>query len=76
MERGINKENLFSHGIGKNIDIEKHETINLLTNKIDFNSLELCENLSLDYNKQLFLVKIDQFSAYRVTGICQTKNFF
>ena len=71
----INEENLFSHGISKKIDIEKNEAIDLLTKKIDFNSLELCDNLNLHYNNQPFLVKIDHFSGYRVTGICQKKKF-
>ena len=52
----INEENLFSRGISKKIDIEKIEAINLLTEKIDFDSLELCDNLNLHYNNQLFLV--------------------
>ena len=66
----INEENLFSRGISKNIDIEKIEAINLLTEKIDFDSLELCDNLNLHYNNQPFLAKIDHFSGYRVTDIC------
>ena len=66
----INEENLFSRGISKKIDIEKIEAINLLTEKIDFDSLELCDNLNLHYNNQPFLVKIDHFSGYRVTDIC------
>ena len=66
----IKEENLFSRGIGNKVDIEKNETIDLLTKKNDFDSLELCKNLNLHYNKQLFLVKIDQFLAYKVTGIC------
>ena len=37
----INEDNLFSHGISKKADIEKSEAINLLTKKIDFDSLEL-----------------------------------
>ena len=72
----INEENLFSRGISKKIDIEKNEAINLLTKKIDFNSLELCDNLNLHYNGQPFLVKIDHFSAYRVTGVCQKRKNF
>ena len=66
----INEENLFSRGISKKIDIEKIEAINLLTKKIDLDSLELCDNLNLHYNNQPFLVKIDHFSGYRVTDIC------
>ena len=72
----INEENLFSCGISKKIDIEKNETIDLLTKKIDFDSLELRDNLNLHYNIQPFLVKIDHFSGYRVTGICQKKENF
>ena len=72
----INEENLFSCRISKKIDIEKNEAINLLTKKIDFNSLELCDNLNLHYNGQPFLVKIDHFSAYRVTGVCQKRKNF
>ena len=61
----------------KKIDIEKNEAIDLLTEKIDFNSLELCDKLNLHYNHQLLLVKIDHFSAYGVwSGICQKKIFF
>ena len=66
----INEKNLFSHGISKKIDIEKNEAIDLLTEKIDFDSLELCDNYNLHYNNRLFLVKIDHFSEYRVTGTC------
>ena len=63
----IHEENLFSCGISKKkIDIEKNEAIDLLTDKIDFNSLELCDKLNLHYNHQLLLVKIDHFSAYGV----------
>ena len=62
----INEENLFSRGISKKIDIEKIEAINLLTEKIDFDSLEF----NLHYNNQPFLAKIDHFSGYRVTDIC------
>ena len=72
----INEENLFSCGISKKIDIEKNETIDLLTKKIDFDSLELHDNLNLHYNIQPFLVKIDHFSGYRVTGICQKNEIF
>ena len=54
----------------KKIDIEKNEAIDLLTEKIDFDSLELCDNYNLHYNNRLFLVKIDHFSGYRVTGTC------
>ena len=72
----INEENLFSCGISKKIDIDKNEAINLLTEKIDFDSLELCDSYNLHYNNRLFLVKIDHFSGYRVTGICQKKKIF
>ena len=72
----INDENLFSRGISKKIDIEKNEVIDLLTEKIDFDSLELCNNLNLHYNNQQFLVKTVHFSGYRVTGICQENFFF
>ena len=71
----INEENLFSRGIGKKISIEKSEAIDLLTKKIDFDSLKLCDNLNLHYNNQPFFVKIDHFSGYGVTGICQKKNW-
>ena len=70
----INEENLFSRGISKIIGIEKNEAIDLLTKKNDLNSLELCDNLNLHYNIQLFLVKIDHLSAYRVTGVCQKRK--
>ena len=70
----INEENLFSNGISKKNDIEKNEAIDLLTEKIDFSSLELCDNSNLHYNNPLFLVKIDHFSGYRVTSICQKKK--
>ena len=72
----INEENLFFRGISKKIDIEKNETIDLLTKKMDFDSLELCDNLNLHYNNQPFLVKIGLFSEYRVTGICQEEKIF
>ena len=72
----INEGNLFSRGISKITDIEKNEAIDLLTEKIDLDSLKLCDNLNLHYNNQPFLVKIDHFSVYRVTGICQKKLFF
>ena len=58
------------------IDIEKNEAFDPLTEKIDLDSLELCDNLNLHYNSQLFLVKADHFSVYRVTGIGQKKFFF
>ena len=51
----------------------KNEAIDLLTEKNDSNSLELCDNLNLHYN-WLFLVKIYHFSAYRVTEVCQKKK--
>ena len=70
----INEENLFSRGISKRIGIEKNEAIDLLTKKNDLNSLELCDNLNLHYNIQLFLVQIDHLSAYRVTGVCQKRK--
>ena len=70
----INEENLFSHGISKNMDIVKNDAIDLLTERIDLNSLELCDNLNLYYNSQPFLAKIDHFSAYRVTGVYQKKE--
>ena len=70
----INEENLFSHGISKNMDMEKNDAIDLLTERIDLNSLELCDNLNLYYNSQLFLVEIYHFSAYRVTGVYQKKE--
>ena len=58
----------------KKIDIKKNEVMNLLTKKIDFNSLELCDNLNLHYNGRLFLAEIDHFLAYRVTGVCQKRK--
>ena len=72
----VNEEHLFSRGISKKIEIEKNKAIDQLTEKIDFDSLELFDNLNLHYNNQPFLVKIDHFSGYRVTGICQEKSFF
>ena len=72
----INEENLFSCRIDKKIDIEKNEAIDLLTEKIDFDSLVLSDSLNLHYNNRPFLVKIDHLLAYRVTGICQKINFF
>ena len=60
----------------KELILKKDEAIDLLTIKIDFNSLELCDNLNLHYNNQLFLVKIDHRSAYRVTGVCQKRKSF
>ena len=72
----IKEKNSFSRGISKKIDIEKKEAIDLLTEKIDFDSLELCDNYNLHYNNRPFLAKIDHFSGYWVTGICQKKDFF
>ena len=46
----INEENLFSRGISKKINIQKNEAMDLLTKKINFNSLELWDNLNLHYN--------------------------
>ena len=34
----------------KKIDIEKNEAIDLLTEKIDFDSLELCDSFYLHHN--------------------------
>ena len=70
----INEENLLSRGISKKVDTEKNEAIDLLTEKIDFDSMKLCDNYNLHYNNRTFLVKIDHFSGYRVTGICQKKE--
>ena len=72
----INDEHLFSRGISKKIDIEKNEAIDLLTEKIDFDSLKLCDNYNLHYNNWPFLVKIDHFARYKVTGISQKKKNF
>ena len=42
----------------KKIDIEKNEAIDLLTEKIVFDSFELCDNCNLHYNVTLrFLLK-------------------
>ena len=60
----------------KELILKKNEAIDLLTEKIDFNSLVLCDNLNLHYNNQLFLVKIDHLSSYRVTGVCQKRKIF
>ena len=38
--------------------------------------MELCDNYNLHYSNPVFLVKIDHFSGYRVTGICPRKKFF
>ena len=46
----INEENLFSGGISKKVDFEKKEAIDLLAEKIDFDSLELCSNFNLHCN--------------------------
>ena len=46
------------------------------TEKIDCDSLELCDNYNLHYNDRPFLVKIDHFSGYRVTSFCQKKKNF
>ena len=75
----INKENIFSRGISQKTDIVKmkqNEAIDLLTEKIEFDSFELCDNLNLHYSNQLFFLKKDHFSGYRVTGIFQEKIFF
>ena len=52
----INEKNSFCRGISKKIDIEKKEAIDLLTEKIDFDSLELCDNYNLHYNNRPFLL--------------------
>ena len=38
--------------------------------------MELCDKLNLHCNNQPFLVKIDNFSGYRVTGTCHKKKNF
>ena len=40
----ISEDELHSHGISKNIDIEKTKAIDLLTEKFDFEKLALCQN--------------------------------
>ena len=40
----ISEDELYSHGISKNIDIEKTKAIDLLTEKFDFEKLALCQN--------------------------------
>ena len=34
----------------------------------------MCDSLNLHYNGQPFLVKIDHFSAHRVSGVCRKKK--
>ena len=40
----ISEDELYSHGISKNVDIEKTKAIDLLTEKFDFEKLALCQN--------------------------------
>ena len=58
------------------VKMKQNEAIDLLTEKTEFDSLQLCDNLNLHYSNQLFFLKKDHFSGYRVTGICQEKIFF
>ena len=50
--------------------------IDLLTEKIDFNELDLCLNFNLHYCEQPFIVKLDHFSGYIVKGICKKRDQF
>ena len=62
-DSNIREDELHSHGINKIVDIEKTKAIDLLTEKFDFEKLELCQNSNLHYLGESFLVKIDYFSA-------------
>ena len=44
--------------------------IDLLTEKIDLNRLDLCANFNLYYCEEPFIVKLDHFSSYIIKGIC------
>ena len=75
-DSNIREDELHSHGINKIVDIEKTKAIDLLTEKFDFEKLELCQNSNLHYLGESFLVKIDYFSAYIVKGKCQKRKAF
>ena len=47
------------------------DAIDLLTEKTDFNELDLCLNFNLHYCNQPFIVKLDHFLGYTVKDICQ-----
>ena len=72
----ISEDELYSHGISKNVHIEKNKAIDLLTGKFDFEKLELCQNSNLHYLGEQFLIKIDSLSAYIVKGKCQKRKTF
>ena len=72
----INDEELYSNGIGDRISIQKLDAIDLLTEKIDLNGLDLCANFNLYYCEEPFIVKLDHFSSYIIKGICQKRDQF
>ena len=50
------------------------DAIDLLTEKTDFNELDLCLNFNLYYCNQPFIVKLDHFLGYAVKDICQKRD--
>ena len=71
VDRDINDEELYSNGIADRISIPKIDAIDLLTEKVDFNEIDLCPNFNLHYCDKPFIIKLDHFSGYIVKGICQ-----
>lgn len=72
----VSKAELYSNGISDKVNIEKTEAVDLLTGKLDFDRLVLCENFNLHYCDEPFLVKIYHFCASIVKGTCQKRNQF
>ena len=74
MDLDISEDELYSHGISKNVDTEKTKAYDLLTGKFDFGKLKFCQNSNLHYLGEPFLVKIDSFSVYISKGKCQKRK--
>ena len=72
----INDEELYSNGIADRISIQKIDAIDFLTEKIDFNEIDLCPNFNLHYCGKPFIIKLDHFLGYIVKGICQKRDQF
>ena len=49
VDRDINDEELYSNGITDRTSIPKINAIDLLTEKVDFNEIDLCPNFNLHY---------------------------
>ena len=76
VDLNIGEDELYSNGISEKVNIEKTGAVNLLTEKLDFNELDLCENFNLHYCGESFLMKIDHFLAHIVKGIGHKRNQF